>query len=77
MSTNDFNRVSQFTCFGVDSRLLLFLTETYAKKNDLVPSLGFLEECKQLCMKYNLQHYLVLCRLYEVQLNKVRIVEEK
>lgn len=52
-------------------RLLLLLTENCAKKNDLVPSLGFLEECKQLCLKYNLQHYLILCHLYEVQLNKV------
>jgi len=51
-------------------KLLLLLTENCAKKNDLVPSLGFLEECKQLCTKYNLQHYLILCRLYEVQLNK-------
>ncbi|CAF4894250.1 unnamed protein product, partial [Rotaria sp. Silwood1] len=46
-------------------KLLLLLTENCAKKNDLVPSLGFLEECKQLCVKYNLQHYLILCRLYE------------
>ncbi|CAF3856340.1 unnamed protein product [Rotaria sp. Silwood1] len=51
--------------------LLLLLTENCAKKNDLVLSLGFLEECKQLCVKYNLQHYSILCRLYEVQLNKV------
>ncbi|CAF1137915.1 unnamed protein product [Rotaria magnacalcarata] len=51
-------------------KLLLLLTENCAKKNDLVPSLGFLEECKQLCIKYNLQHYLILCLLYEVQLNK-------
>ncbi|CAF1164046.1 unnamed protein product [Adineta steineri] len=51
-------------------KLLLLLTENCAKKNDVVPSLGFLEECKQLCIKYNLQHYLILCRLYEVQLNK-------
>ncbi len=53
------------------ARLLLLLTENCAKKNDLVPSLGFLEECKQLCIKYNLQHNLILCRLYEIQLNKV------
>ncbi|CAF0846952.1 unnamed protein product [Adineta ricciae] len=51
-------------------KLLLLLTENCAKKNDLVPSLGLLEECKQLCIKYNLRHYLILCRLYEVQLNK-------
>ncbi|CAF4995440.1 unnamed protein product, partial [Rotaria sp. Silwood1] len=51
-------------------KLLLLLTENCAKENDLVLSLGFLEECKQLCVKYNLQHYSILCRLYEVQLNK-------
>ncbi|CAF1534516.1 unnamed protein product, partial [Didymodactylos carnosus] len=38
-------------------RLLLLLTENCAKKNDLVQSLGFLDECKQLCVKYSLNHY--------------------
>ena len=69
------NQVNEKFLFSVTrsmlSRLLLLLTENCAKKNDLIPSLGFLEECKQLCIKYNLPHHLILCRLYEVQLNKV------